>query len=288
MGRYDLIEKKKTSWLKPALLAILLVVIIGMIFIFILPQGTVKTAKDSSDQFMEILEVPSGNTNPETNQDTARGKPVPGEQVTDNTRPLKSIALPPLDKSDAIFRTDLTSLSLGLSTWLGTDNLIRKLLVITNDFSQGLRLYKHFRFFKLEKPFIAKESPRGLYMSRESYQRYDQLTAAINAMDIKQSLALYQKYTPLFQQVFATFGYPETYQLDDIFKKAAAQILAAPVIKGQIRLVRPTVRYKFHDPKLEALDPVQKQMLRMGPENTQTIQNKLRLFVQAMSNIEQA
>jgi hypothetical protein len=125
-------------------------------------------------------------------------------------------------------------------------------------------------------------------MPRESYQRYDQLAAAIDALDVKQGIALYQKYTPLFQQVFTTFGYPETYQLDDIFKKAAAQILAAPIIKGHVSLVRPTVRYKFHDPKLEALDPVQKQMLRMGPENTQTIQNKLRLFVQAMSNIEQA
>ena len=288
MGRYDLIEKKKPSWLIPAIVAILLVVSVGMLFIFILPQNTDKTAADKSDQFMETLEVPSEHTTPETNQDTAIQKPVSREQTTNNTVAHTSIVLPPLEKSDALFRTDLTSLSPELSSWLGTNNLIRKLLVITNDFSQGLRLYKHFRFFNLEKPFIAKESPSGLYMARESYQRYDQLAAAINAMDVKQSVTLYQKYTPLFQQVFATFGYPESYQLDDIFKKAAAQILAAPIIKSHISLVRPTVRYKFTNTDLEALDPVQKQMLRMGPENTRIIQNKLRLFVEAMSKAEQS
>ncbi len=34
--------------------------------------------------------------------------------------------------------------------------------------------------------------------------------------------------------------------------------------------------YRYVDPKLEALSPAQKQLLRMGPENAQKIQAKLR------------
>jgi hypothetical protein len=62
--------------------------------------------------------------------------------------------------------------------------------------------------------------------------------------------------------------------------------LAAPVIEGRIALVRPTVNYKFADQKLEALSPVRKQMIRMGPENTRIIQNKVRMLVEELVNLK--
>jgi hypothetical protein len=80
-------------------------------------------------------------------------------------------------------------------------------------------------------------------------------------------------------QVFAEFSYPKDFTLETIIKKAAGEIIATPVVEGQISLIRPSVLYKFADPKLEALNAVQKQMIRMGPENTKIIQNKCREFL---------
>lgn len=66
----------------------------------------------------------------------------------------------------------------------------------------------------------------------------------------------------------------------DIIRAAVGKILQAPIVKGKVAVVRPSVRYKFADPKLEKLSALDKQMLRMGPENTQIIQQKLRNFMQ--------
>ncbi|MGR9115721.1 MAG: DUF3014 domain-containing protein [Gammaproteobacteria bacterium] len=193
-------------------------------------------------------------------------------------------ALPPLASSDGLFRDEVTELSPELANWLKTDDLVRKTLVIANDFSQGQRLDKHMRSFKLNEPFMADQDEQGLYLTSKSYQRYNALVSAIDAVNVPAALEFYQTFKPLYREVFEEFNYPEDYQLDDIFKKAAAEILAAPVIEGRIGLVRTSVNYKFSDKKLEALSPVQKQMIRMGPQNTRIIQNKLRLLLEIMVN----
>ena len=42
-----------------------------------------------------------------------------------------------------------------------------------------------------------------------------------------------------------------------------------------MRLVRPVVMFEYADPQLESLSAVQKQLLRMGPDNSRAIQAKL-------------
>jgi DUF3014 family protein len=193
-----------------------------------------------------------------------------------------SFHLPPLNESDAIFRESLVDVSPGLEKWLQGGNLISRYLVIVNDFSQGMRIYKHMRFISLDRPFAVKQDKQGVYIDPSGYTRYNQLVAAVDAVSVQQALHIYKRFRPLMQQVFEQFGYPDDHHLDDIIKKAVANIVVAPVIEGRIALIHPTVRYKFADKNLETLDPVQKQMIRMGPENTRIIQSKLRAFIVAM------
>jgi Protein of unknown function (DUF3014). len=42
------------------------------------------------------------------------------------------------------------------------------------------------------------------------------------------------------------------------------------------------VVYKFADEQLQAMNAVEKQMIRMGPDNTRKVQEKLRQLVQAI------
>ena len=123
----------------------------------------------------------------------------------------------------------MTGISPALAEWLNTDQLIRKYVVIANDFSQGLRLEKHLRFLELDQPFAVDQDNEKLFIATKSYQRYDRLAAAINALDVQATLAVYKKFRPLLLQVFKEFSYPDEYSLEDIFTKAAAVILAAPV-----------------------------------------------------------
>jgi len=65
------------------------------------------------------------------------------EAVSDNIVELQqetAFILPDLDHSDALFREEMTGISPALAGRLNTDQLVRKYVVIVNDFSQGLRL----------------------------------------------------------------------------------------------------------------------------------------------------
>lgn len=198
-----------------------------------------------------------------------------------------SFILPDLDHSDALLREEIVRVSPALAGWLNADQLIRKYVVIANDFSQGLRLEKNLRFLQLDQPFAVDQEGESLFISSKTYQRYDGLAAAINALDVQATLSVYKKFRPLLVQVFKEFSYPEEYGLEDIMMKAAAVILAAPVRDERIALEKGSAHYKFADQQLEALNPVHKQMLRMGPENTRIIQNKLRVFVESLANLKE-
>lgn len=196
----------------------------------------------------------------------------------------ESVILPELDSSDEQIREAITAVTPELAPWLVMDQLIRKYMVIANDFSQGLRVMKHLGFLKLEQSFSVEENGAEMFMSTESYQRYNGLAQAINAIDVSAMISVYQKFRPLLLQVFAEFSYPDGHNLDDVFIKAANEILTAPAIDQPIALVRPSLYYQFADPELEALNPVHKQMLRMGPANTRLIQDKVRMLVGELVN----
>jgi hypothetical protein len=280
MGRYDHKKREKISGVS-AVVVIVLIIIAGAGWYYFAEQRPDGTAEPDA----QVLAVPvvegMGADNSQIKSESATAI----DELEEPQQEENQVVLPTLDNSDGLLREAMIQLSPALGRWLNSDQLIRKYVVVVNDFSQGLILEKHMRFLKPDQPFVAEQDDAGLFIATKSYHRYDQLAAAIDAMDVKATLAEYKKLRPLLLLVYKGFSYPEQYQLEDIFTKAAAEILAAPVIEGRIALIRPTVSYKFADQKLEALSPVRKQMIRMGPKNTRIIQNKVRLFVEELVNL---
>ncbi len=293
MNRYDQVKDKKIGG-GVILAAIILIALTGGgWFYFEHLQSNAVTGPET-----RILALPSSSRETGTVDPLSVSEAIDGVTTTEaasgagtdtivELQQDTSFILPDLDHSDALLREEMTGISPVLSGWLNTDQLVRKYVVIANDFSQGLRLEKNLRFLELDQPFAVDQDNENLFIATRSYQRYDRLAAAINALDVQATLAVYKKFRPLLVQVFREFSYPDEYSLEDIFTKAAAVILAAPARDGQIALERQSVRYKFADQQLEALNPVHKQMLRMGPDNTRIIQNKLRLFVAGLASLKE-
>lgn len=281
MSRYDQTEDKKTS-----------VVIIGAVAILLAGGAWFYLGQQSqSSQESEIkpLALPRISENIASDQvavDELAIDQADAGTIDENTQALseQTRVLPELASSDQIFRETMLGVSAQLAPWLKSEHLIRSYTRVVNDFSQGLWLEKHMRFLKSEKAFSVDKTEEGLFIAEQSYQRYDQLAAAVDGIDAKKAAAAYRKFKPLLLEVFDEFGYPPEHPLEDMFLKAASQILAAPVIEQPIALVRPSVFYKYADEKLEELSPVSKQMLRMGPKNTRIIQNKVRQLVQELVN----
>ena len=292
MGRYDRSRKKKSKNSTFLIMPLILALMFGILATFFV-RSYLKKFRETDKALAES--APSEKTRPEPYRIEGRTltlnelQPLQPELKTELS--LNSLVsnqqdgLPDLLGSDELFRASLIKLSPGLLQWLNTDQLIRRYVVIANDFAQGIRITKHMSFLRFDEPFSVLLGDNVLYIAPKSTRRYDALTQAIKAIDAKAAVAVYKKFRPLMLQVFAEFSYPKDITLESIIKKAAAEILAAPVIEGLVPLVRPSLFYKFADPKLEALNPVQKQMIRMGPENTRIIQLKCREFLVELAKI---
>lgn len=295
MGRYSLDSKpaSKTSYFIWAILLTALAAGSAYYFLGLEPAPATNGNNDGEQQVSIALAIPEQPALA-TTESAAAKQPLstenvagqPGDAPATEEKPVNSTAdfvLPELKNSDAAFKGDIGKLSSGLLKWLDTDKLIFRFLTLINDLSQGQRIYKHASFLHLDKPFSPKRNAYGFYMDAGSYSRYDTFAAAIEALDVQACIAFYKKYRPLMQEVFATFSYPHNFHIEDILQKAGANILLAPMIDRPIGLVPHGNRFKFADPQLEGLDPVQKQMLRMGPENTKRIQDKVRLLLQVLA-----
>ncbi|MEQ1485541.1 DUF3014 domain-containing protein [Methyloglobulus sp.] len=284
MGRYDRNRSKKSNN-TVFIIAVLVSLLIGI-------SGTYYVMEN----FKAIKEVGSADSIDTKLNEPAIAEEFPQEQQLGGDEleilPLEPVTLDSIDQpvlqsgqpdllsSDGYVRQEIVNISPGLSEWFSADQLLRRYVVIANDFAQGSRISKHMSILRFNEPFVVEQQgENGLYISPKSFTRYNKLAQTVQAINTKAAVAVYQKFRPLMLQVFAEFSYPKDFTLETIIKKAAGEIIAAPVIEGQISLIRPSVLYKFADPKLEALNDVQKQMIRMGPENTKIIQNKCREFL---------
>lgn len=197
------------------------------------------------------------------------------------------IELLKLENSDESFQTGIKRTSENLKEWFLTKNVINKFIIIVNDLSQNQMLYKHRTFIKPPGKIVVKMDSKGLYLAKQSYSRFNPLANAIEAIDVQTGLDLYIVFKPLFEKVYKEFSYPAQYRLDDIFMKAAANVIEAPIVTNRIALVKHTISYKYADKKLESLNDVEKLMIRMGPENTKKIQAKLRKLVEGVAALRE-
>ncbi len=120
----------------------------------------------------------------------------------------------------------------------------------------------------------------------ENYQRYDEMVAMFARIDPAQAAQLLHRMQPLLQSSYANLGFPnatfQTRLIEVIDLLLATPDVTPPVavvlteVKGPIPSTRPWVRWRYADPKLEALPAGQKVLLRMGPVNAQKVKTQLR------------
>ena len=181
--------------------------------------------------------------------------------------------LPTLNESDEFVLQQLPSEETP-SLFMSLD-VIRKFVVFIDNFAQG-ELVSNFS--PLQKPltkFSVEKEDKRLTMNEESYHRYDKYANIIDSIDTDNFIYLYALLTPLIDEAYQEIGYPSG-SFTSTFNTAINQILDTPVIRYKIELISPSVMYKYADESLENLPDTQKLMLRMGPENLQTIKIKLR------------
>ena len=205
----------------------------------------------------------------------------PAPEIPSITEPETTpiFALPTLDESDVEAKKQVDSLTTNgnLSNWFHIEHLVRRGVTFIDGLSRGLQLNKMHKAPTPKGKFLAMKESDKLWLNRDNYQRYGYLINVIQAIDSDKLVKVFHQFRPLLEEAYGELGHSPK-KLDNAVISALDQILSAPINHGPIELTQESVQYKYANPNLEALPPIQKQLLRMGPENTQIIQNKARLL----------
>jgi hypothetical protein len=187
------------------------------------------------------------------------------------------VVLPPLDETDSLVRTMIGQLSSNptVAAWLTTDGLLVNFVVVTNKVARGETPIRDLGVLGPVPQFRPRAAKGTLLLDSSSYRRYDRYADAVSSLDARGTARLYTTLKPRINDAYHRLGEPAA-DFTPVLERAITGALAVPVVEEPIELVPKGLGYGFADPKLESLSAAQKQLLRMGPRNVQSIQAKLR------------
>ena len=180
-----------------------------------------------------------------------------------------------LEESDPVLREALAPA--GDSDLLGgilaQDNLVERGAGLIDAFSRGVVMRKLLPVAPPEQPFATAERGGQIVMDPVGYRRYDAYASAIAELDTALLADNFHRFRPLLEQAYAGLGYPPG-EMDNALIRALDRVLATPEISDPIPVKKVEAVYKYVDPSLEQLPAVQKQLLRMGPDNVAKIKGQ--------------
>lgn len=243
----------------------------------VIPEKTVTTVVAAPTVPEAQIPQPSTASEP---QAIIENKP----EVAPKPKPAAPI-LPLLDDSDGLVRSLLSSegAASNLATWLDLDDLIRRSASYMDGLGRGSISAKIFPLSAPEGKFTTHKQDGVIWLNAGNYERYNSTINVLLALDMQKMAQIFHTVRPLLETAFSELGY-QPRQMDGIILQTIDNILATPVIVEPLKLTRDSVTYKFADAELEALMPLQKQLLRAGPENTRRIQQQAEDLKQALLN----
>jgi hypothetical protein len=190
--------------------------------------------------------------------------------------------VPELNASDDFVRALVRTLSQKpeWAAWLASGDLVRTFVVSVDKIAVGSSPAKELKPATPAGRFQTIGSGAELRIDPRSYDRYNSMANAVDAIDPEGAARAYRRLSPLMQQAFDELGYSNL-SFDERLARALGLLVDTPVPEGDVMLRATSVTFQFTDPELEALSPAQKHLLRMGPHNMRLVQTKLRAFARA-------
>ena len=161
---------------------------------------------------------------------------------------------------------------------LADEQLIRSIVVFVDNISRGEFPQTSLPYQRIEQEMSVRNIDENLFvMEANAHDRFNQLIDTFVAVDTDQAMTLYRTLQPLFQQAYAEIG-SRNVNFDDTLRSAINAVLRSPNTEGPYQLVKPSVMFLYADASIENREEMQKQLIRIGPENTEKLKAKLRQF----------
>jgi hypothetical protein len=191
-----------------------------------------------------------------------------------STPDVQRLVLPSLEASDDFVREQVSPLSPGMTEWLKQDDLVRRFAVVIDNARVGDYPRRQLVFLTPTAKFPVRQDGNRMLLDPEGYHRFDSFVDTAISVDPQKAAALVRTLSPLLVEALKELGAKDSDPTTAI-REGIEQVLATPDLQGDIEVVQPKVYYQFADPNLESLKPLQKQLLRMGPQNLARIKSYL-------------
>ena len=181
--------------------------------------------------------------------------------------------LPSIEAADAWLMAQLSDLGVrqSLLNLFDSAHPLPVSAAVLDGLSRGNLMRKLIPGWAPAGAFPADEVGDDLYLDPQGYERYDTVVSTLVELEPATIERGFHLVRPLYERTYGELGLdPE--EFDNALIRVLDQVIAAPVLDEPPRLLQDSVMYTYADPALEALTPLDKQLLRMGPANTRKLQ----------------
>ena len=200
------------------------------------------------------------------------------EVIAPSDPPIEPIEnpLPMLEESDDPVRDALGEIPMGTigQQYLIPSNIIERSASLIYLTSKGDVPYKLLPVARPAKPFSISDDGTQVVADASGFARYDALAQWLESLDLSTILLSLQPFLPLFREAWSYYGEPPE-DFDFAVVIALDLIASTPSVDTtEARLIKKEAVWIYEDPSIEGLAPIQKQVLRMGPENAAVVKSK--------------
>ena len=201
--------------------------------------------------------------------------PEPSEPPPPPPEPVED-PLPRLEESDDAVRDAVGDIPLGTAgqQYLIPGNIIERSASLIYLMAQGEVPYKLLPVSRPKAAFPIRDDGTQVVTDPAGFERYDALTQWLQSLDLESLLSSLEWFIPLFREAWSYYGEdPAAFDMAVVI--TLDLVIATPEIDlSEARLIRKEAVWIFEDPAIEGLAPIQKQVLRMGPENAKILKAK--------------
>lgn len=179
--------------------------------------------------------------------------------------------------ADSYAREIIDSINGGkaLKQFVAGNYVVERTVAIVDSLRRGEVPYKLLPVGKPASAFPISDDGLRVTMDTAGFARYDAFANWVNSLDVDAIIAAFNDYESLATAALANMGVND-FDIRGAALAATTQILATPSLPEGAELMRNEANWVYMDPELESLTALQKQILRMGPENAELVQQKAR------------
>ncbi|MDG2090887.1 MAG: DUF3014 domain-containing protein [Gammaproteobacteria bacterium] len=188
--------------------------------------------------------------------------------------------LPSLNESDSFVFEELINIEGGSSILmhLVSEELVRKFVIMVENISRGEFPEQNLpMLFPEERMSVTDLGSEFYLIDEQSYQRFNGLVLSLTNISTETAVDFYQLMKPLFREAYAELALRDS-DFNDVFMLAIDNVVNARTALQPQQLIRPNLNYLYANPEIENYSAVDKLLLRLGPENTESLQRRLEFF----------